>query len=92
MDIEEIIERVKNISRHAIYTPGQMPFIMSLDDGIALCEAAELLERQEPTEAEEHDGTYYCLGCKETILKTDKYCAHCGRPINWHNGNDEDET
>ena len=40
----------------------------------------------DPTETTEFEGTYYCLGCKETVLKTDKYCAHCGRPINWYKG------
>lgn len=43
-------------------------------------------EPAEPTETTEFDGTYFCLGCKETVLKTDKYCARCGRPINWYKG------
>jgi len=43
MDKEEIIERLKNIADHAVHTVGGAPFIMSLDDGIAVHEAIELL-------------------------------------------------
>jgi len=45
MDKEEIIERLKNIADHAVHTVGGAPFIMSLDDGIAVHEAIELLEQ-----------------------------------------------
>ena len=47
MDITEIIERLKNIAEHAVHTVGERPFIMSLDDGIAVHEAIELLEKAE---------------------------------------------
>ena len=47
MDKREIIERLKNIAGHAVYTVGEEPFIMSLDDGIAVHEAIELLEKTE---------------------------------------------
>lgn len=50
MDIEEIIRRLEKIAEHAVHTPGEMPFCMSLDDGIALHEAVELLREQEPRE------------------------------------------
>jgi hypothetical protein len=43
MDKSEIIERLKNIARHAVHTVGEEPFVMSLDDGIAVHEAIELL-------------------------------------------------
>lgn len=43
MDKTEIIKRLKNIAEHAVYTVGERPFIMSLDDGIAVHEAIELL-------------------------------------------------
>ncbi len=43
-------------------------------------------EEASSIETTEFEGTYYCIGCKETVLKTDKYCAHCGRPINWYKG------
>lgn len=48
MDKTEIIKRLKNIAKHAVHTIGEEPFIMSLDDGIAVHEAIELLEQQEP--------------------------------------------
>ena len=47
MDITEIIERLKNIAGHAVHTVGERPFIMSLDDGIAVHEAIELLKKAE---------------------------------------------
>ena len=43
MDKNEIIERLKNIAEHAVHTVGERPFVMSLDDGIAVHEAIELL-------------------------------------------------
>ena len=46
MDKEEIIRRIKKISGHAVHAVGEPPFIMSLDDGIALDEAVRLLEEQ----------------------------------------------
>ena len=47
MDKREIIERLKNIAGHAVHTVGERPFIMSLDDGIAVHEAIELLKKAE---------------------------------------------
>lgn len=44
MNKREIIERLKNIAGHAVHTAGKEPFIMSIDDGIAVHEAIELLE------------------------------------------------
>lgn len=43
MNKSEIIERLKNIARHAVHTVGEEPFVMSLDDGIAVHEAIEAL-------------------------------------------------
>jgi hypothetical protein len=48
MNKREIIERLKNIAEHAVHTVGEPPFVMSLDDGIAVHEAIELLEKLEP--------------------------------------------
>ena len=48
MNNREIIERLKNIAGHAVHTVGEEPFVMSLDDGIAVHEAIELLKKQEP--------------------------------------------
>ena len=47
MNKREIIERLKNIARHAVHIVGKEPFVMSLDDGIAVNEAIELLEKSE---------------------------------------------
>ena len=52
MDITEIIERLKNIAEHAVHTVGEKPFIMSLDDGIAVHEAIEMLEKAEANSPE----------------------------------------
>ena len=43
----EIIERLKNIAGYAVHTVGEEPFVMSLDDGIAVHEAIELLKKSE---------------------------------------------
>ena len=51
MDKEEIIRRLKKISEHAVHVTGEPPFIMSLDDGIALGEAVRLLKEQEAIES-----------------------------------------
>ena len=47
MNKREIIERLKNIAEHAVHTVGEEPFVMSLDDGIAVHEAIKLLEKPE---------------------------------------------
>lgn len=48
MDKIEIIKRLKNIAGHAVHTVDEEPFILSLDDGVAVYEAIELLEKSEP--------------------------------------------
>jgi len=47
MDEEEIIRRLKKMSKHAIYTVGEPPLMLSLDDGVALNDAVQLLKEQE---------------------------------------------
>ena len=44
MTIEEAIRRLENISSHAVHTIEEEPFIMSLDDGIAIKMAIKSLE------------------------------------------------
>lgn len=44
----EIIERLENLAKHAVHYVGEPPFVMSLDDGIALHDAINLLREQEP--------------------------------------------
>lgn len=39
MTISIAIERLENISSHAVHTVGEEPFVMSLDDGIAIKKA-----------------------------------------------------
>jgi hypothetical protein len=44
----EIIERLENLAKHAVHYVGEPPFVMSLDDGIALRDAIAMLKAQEP--------------------------------------------
>lgn len=44
----EIIKRLENLAKHAVHYVGEPPFVMSLDDGIALHDAINLLKAQEP--------------------------------------------
>ena len=46
MDKAEIIRRLEQISSHAVHTVGEEPFVMSLDDGIAVKEAIYLITQQ----------------------------------------------
>jgi len=48
MDKEEIIERLEEIAKHAVHVLGEEPFFMSLDDGIAIHEAIDILKSAEP--------------------------------------------
>lgn len=51
MDKNEIIARLERIARCAIHTVGEPPFIMSLDDGIAVHEAIDIIQRPQPIDA-----------------------------------------
>ena len=46
MDKNEIIERLEKLARCAVHTVGELPFVMSLDDGIAIHEAIDMLRSQ----------------------------------------------
>ena len=46
MDKNEIIERLGKLARCAVHTVGELPFVMSLDDGIAIHEAIDMLRSQ----------------------------------------------
>ena len=48
MDKNEIIEHLREIAKHAVHTIGEEPFIMSLDDGIAVHEAIEIIQQSQP--------------------------------------------
>ena len=89
MNKREIIERLKNIAGHAVHTVGEKPLIMSLDDGIAVHEAIELLELP-PAQPEREKGewvynspvTMKCNRCGLVIKDWDwhrfKICPNCG--------------
>ena len=49
MDKNEIIARLERLARCAIHTVGEPPFVMSLDDGIAVHEAIDLIKEAKPT-------------------------------------------
>ena len=46
MDRDEVIERLEYIADRAVHVVGGDAFIMSLDDGIAVHEAIEMLKKQ----------------------------------------------
>lgn len=46
MNRQEIIHRLESLKDHAVHTPGEDLFFMSLDDGIAVCEAIDLINKQ----------------------------------------------
>lgn len=47
MNRQEIVSRLESLKDHAIHTQGEAPFVMSLDDGIAIVQAIELLRKQQ---------------------------------------------
>lgn len=53
MGKEEIIERLEEIAKHAVHVLGEEPFLMSLDDGIAIHEAIEILKGAQPSYTDE---------------------------------------
>lgn len=92
MNKREIIERLKNLAGQAVYTVGEKPFVMSLDDGIAVHEAIELLEKSERKrgkwiELSNSNHNYICSLCgrmlvgvtdgKNMVAKNYPFC-HCG--------------
>lgn len=93
MDRQEIIHRLKSLKDHAVHTPGEAPFIISLDDGIAICEAIELLKEQEPVAPAHSYSTYRCGKCGHIVGIDDingvpgyknRYCADCGKAVKWY--------
>lgn len=45
MDTQEIVERLERIADHTVHIAGGRPFIMSLDDGIAIHEAINAVKQ-----------------------------------------------
>ena len=89
MDKSEIISRLKKIGNHAIHLNGESPFVMSLDDGIAVNEAINMLNEQEAVECINDHGVLLCGRCKNIIGYDDgygrsyksKFCCECGRSV-----------
>lgn len=52
MTREEVIDRLKRIAEKAVHTPGEEPFVMSLDDRIAVHMAISALEQMEKAQSE----------------------------------------
>lgn len=57
MDKSEIIQRLERIAKHAVHTVGEDPFVMSLDDGIAVHETIDILRQ-----------TTECVDCKDDLI------------------------
>lgn len=88
MGKEEIIERLEEIAKHAVYVLGEEPFFMSLDDGIAIHEAIEILKSAQP---ERMNGKWEmkwhslfkrevptCSVCKAGYFFITNFCPKCG--------------
>ena len=102
----EIIERLKNIAEHAIHTVGEEPFVMSLDDGIAVHEAIELLKKPEmncseipnnwiPCSERQPDASgWYITTISGEICGQDRAFSGMSEFANgkWMSGDDVDET
>lgn len=92
MDKNEIIERLERLARCATHTIGEPPFIMSLDDGIAVYEAIDIIQQSQRTGkwvGTEFDGyangfpvydVYECSECGMDYYGeiTHNYCPNCG--------------
>ena len=97
MTIEEIVQRLIYLSFRAVHYVGEQPFVMSLDDGIALKEAAEILKQQPERKKGKwmHDGHHIrCTECGVYVCETDRegdtiprnYCPNCGADMREEGG------
>lgn len=93
MDKAEIIRRLENIANHAVHVIGEEPFIIGLDDGIAVIEAITALKEQDPILVDTKiigmpDGNDIevncCRKCRSVLDPTFNYCPHCGKEIKWN--------
>ena len=93
MTKEEIIERLKRIANHSVHEVGRLPYILSLDDGVAVYEAIGLLEQpvlhghwiQKEYFNDAFEGgrgnewhLYECDQCHLQTKRTSEYCPQCG--------------
>ena len=86
MGKNEIIERLEEIAKHAVHTIGEEPFIMSIDDGIAIHEAIEIIQQLQSY----HTGHWIsvfdededkCSECQATFfcaMTRFNFCPNCG--------------
>ena len=44
----EIIQRLEKIAKHAAHIKGEEPYIMSLDDGVAIMDAIDIIKSNQP--------------------------------------------
>ena len=106
MDKCEIIERLKNIAGYAVHTVGEEPFVMSLDDGIAVHEAIELLNKPDTncseipnnwipcSERQPDVNGWYITTISGEICGQDRAFSGMSEFANgkWMSGDDVDET
>ena len=96
MDRDEVINRIKKIAKHAVHTAGEPPFVLSLDDGIALKKAIAILEAQESLPIVYQDNPYtglpvaHCPKCGKfarqyhaVYEEETKFCPYCGQEVIW---------
>ena len=67
MTKEEVIKRLTNLAEHAVHFSGEPTFVMSLDDGIALNLALEMLA-DEKIEIPIYDIEEIHHGCTVQVL------------------------
>ena len=86
----EIIERLENLAKHAVHCAGEPRFVMSLDDGIALHKAIDLLKLRLPqwpivTENSYGWKLFYCPLCEKELYQNKKisFCEKCGQAAKW---------
>ena len=71
MTTKEIISRLENIAKHAVHTVGEEPFVMSLDDGIAVHKAISILQAQMKGDTISRQDTIDAIVHKLCIKSTD---------------------
>ena len=85
-DIEEAISYIESTKKYLLHI-GETWYADYLDDAIELLKEQEAVEpyitgRGESFETAE-TWWYACGNCNEALDVNDKYCRHCGKPIDW---------
>ena len=86
MEVNEIVRRLEKIAPYGTHYPGEPLFVLSLDDGIALKEAIELLKKQKLQEVNEKLCVALALLREqepvEPVLDIDTWkCRNCGHDL-----------